>query len=83
MKTTKIIRRLDRLGRLVIPRELRSLYGIGEETPIAVSVGEDESIILRKYSQTCSLCGEDSPNLNSYLKADLCDNCFKLVSHKG
>lgn len=49
MKKTGIIRRLDNLGRIVIPHELRMTYNISEHDPLEIFVSEDGSIVLRKY----------------------------------
>lgn len=48
MKATGIIRRIDDLGRIVIPKEIRRIYGIADGTPIEIFTDSD-GIILRKY----------------------------------
>ena len=48
MRATGVIRRIDDLGRIVIPREIRKQFGIKEEDPLEIFVNEDK-IILRKY----------------------------------
>ena len=48
MKATGIVRRVDDLGRVVIPIELRRTLGIGEKDSLEIFVEED-SVILRKY----------------------------------
>lgn len=57
-KATGIVRRIDDLGRIVIPKELRRTYGIAEGDPVEIYTS-DEEIILRKYepADDCSLCG--------------------------
>lgn len=52
MKATGIIRRIDDLGRIVIPKEIRRIYGIADGTPIEIFTDSD-GIILRRY------CTED------------------------
>lgn len=56
MKSTGIVRRLDSLGRIVIPKELRRTHGIEPDDPIEIFT-EDDKIILRKYRPGCELCG--------------------------
>ena len=56
MKSTGIVRRLDSLGRIVIPKELRRTHGIEPDDPIEIFV-EGDTIILRKYRPGCELCG--------------------------
>ena len=50
MKATGIVRRLDDLGRLVIPKEIRRLYKFKEGDSIELFVGDNSEIILKKYS---------------------------------
>ena len=48
MKATGVIRRIDDLGRIVLPKELRRIYGINDGTPMEIFTTPD-GIILRKY----------------------------------
>ncbi len=50
MKATGIVRKVDNLGRIVIPRELCRTYGIEMDTPIEIFTDVDGQIILRKYN---------------------------------
>lgn len=57
MKATGIVRKVDELGRVVIPMELRRTLGIGEKDPLEIFT-DGEQIILRKYAPGCVLTGE-------------------------
>ncbi|MFA8438996.1 AbrB/MazE/SpoVT family DNA-binding domain-containing protein [Pueribacillus sp. YX66] len=61
MKSTGIVRKVDELGRVVIPIELRRTLGIEEKDALEIYV-EDDCIILRKFksSMTCHVTGEVS-----------------------
>ncbi|AGG05576.1 MULTISPECIES: AbrB/MazE/SpoVT family DNA-binding domain-containing protein [Bacillus cereus group] len=61
MKSTGVTRRVDELGRIVIPKELRRTLGIVEKDPIEIFV-EDEKIILQKYKSydACAITGDIS-----------------------
>ncbi|WP_127506308.1 AbrB/MazE/SpoVT family DNA-binding domain-containing protein [Paenibacillus humicus] len=59
MKATGIVRKIDELGRVVIPMELRRTLEISEKDPLEIFV-DGESIILRKYRPGCSFCGEET-----------------------
>ena len=48
MKATGIVRRVDDLGRIVIPKEIRRQLGIREETPMELFI-EDKALVIRKY----------------------------------
>lgn len=57
MKSTGIVRRLDELGRLVIPKELRKTLSIDVKDPLEIYVDGD-TIILKKYVPACIFCNE-------------------------
>ncbi|EEM13319.1 AbrB family transcriptional regulator [Bacillus pseudomycoides] len=61
MKSTGVMRKLDPLGRIVIPMELRRTLAIQEKTPLEIYV-EGEKIILKKYEANgaCAITGEVS-----------------------
>ncbi|MGM8365520.1 AbrB/MazE/SpoVT family DNA-binding domain-containing protein [Virgibacillus sp. W0181] len=61
MKSTGIVRRVDELGRVVIPIELRRSLGIEEKDAMEIYV-EDDKVIFKKYtaSMTCQITGESS-----------------------
>lgn len=50
MKATGIVRRIDDLGRVVIPKEIRRTLGIREGTPLEIFTGQEGEVILKKYS---------------------------------
>lgn len=56
MKATGITRRIDDLGRIVLPKELRKTLDIEPGTPIEIYT-EDDMIILKKFENKCVLCG--------------------------
>jgi transcriptional pleiotropic regulator of transition state genes len=61
MKSTGVTRKVDKLGRIVLPKELRKTLGIAEKDPIEIFV-EDEKIILQKYKSydACAITGDIS-----------------------
>ena len=58
MKSTGIVRKMDTLGRIVIPIELRRTLGIRTKDAIEIFVDKD-SIVLRKFYPACMLCDSD------------------------
>lgn len=78
MKATGVVRKVDQLGRIVLPKELRKTLGFEEGTPIEIFVNEDE-VILRKYVKGCHCCGE-TENLVSVYGLDLCPNCLRAFN---
>lgn len=77
MKSTGIIRRVDELGRVVIPIEIRNQFNIVEKDPIEIYV-EGSSIILKKFEPNCIFCG-NTKNLLNYHDKLICKNCSKKV----
>lgn len=55
MKATGIVRRIDELGRIVIPKELRRTFRIKEGTPLEIFIGEQGELILKKFSPIIEL----------------------------
>jgi transcriptional pleiotropic regulator of transition state genes len=73
MKSTGIIRKVDDLGRIVLPVELRRSLGIEERDPLEIFVEEDQ-IILRKSSVVCVFCGTED-NVSDFKGKGICDSC--------
>ncbi|AHV96627.1 AbrB/MazE/SpoVT family DNA-binding domain-containing protein [Paenibacillus sabinae] len=63
MKATGIVRKVDELGRIVIPIELRRTMGIDIKDPLEIFV-DGEKIILRKYEPTCIFSGSSENLIN-------------------
>lgn len=78
MKSTGIIRRVDELGRVVLPIELRNKFGITEKDPMEIYV-DGSSIILKKYEPNCIFCG-NSKKLLEFNGKMLCEKCSKSIS---
>ena len=78
MKSTGIIRKVDELGRVVIPIEIRNQFNIAEKDPIEIYV-DGSSIILKKYEPNCIFCG-NTENLISYNDKLICEDCSKNMS---
>ena len=57
MRPVGEVKRVDSLGRLVIPKKLRGDFGISHGTPLEFLVGEGGVIALRKWSPRCAICG--------------------------
>ncbi|WP_285397615.1 AbrB/MazE/SpoVT family DNA-binding domain-containing protein [Lysinibacillus sp. fls2-241-R2A-57] len=72
MKSTGIVRKVDDLGRVVIPIELRRTLGIGEKDALEIFIDGDQ-IILKKYmaNMTCAVTGEVSDKNYSLLGGKL------------
>ncbi len=80
MKSTGIVRNVDKLGRIVIPKEMRDKMDICENDPIEIYV-EGDKIILQKYSNTCTFCGRSS-ELVTYKDREICAECLLELKSK-
>ena len=78
MKATGIIRRVDELGRVVIPIEIRNQFTSVEKDPIEIYV-DDSSIILKKYEPNCVFCGNTN-DLIEYKGKLVCEKCSKELN---
>ena len=79
MKAAGIVRRLDDLGRIVLPAELRKTRGIVDGTPLEMFVDGDGEVILRLYHPGCHACGESSSELRQVGSVHLCVKCIDAV----
>lgn len=79
MKSTGIVRKLDELGRVVIPIELRRTLDIKVKDPLEIFV-DDDKIILKKFSPSCIFCGE-SKDIFDFKGKKVCPECSKEI-HK-
>lgn len=77
MKSTGIVRRVDELGRVVIPIEIRNQFNIAEKDPIEIYV-DGSSIVLKKFEPNCIFCG-NTENLYTYNDKLICENCSKKI----
>ncbi|MCI7320683.1 MAG: AbrB/MazE/SpoVT family DNA-binding domain-containing protein [Oscillospiraceae bacterium] len=80
MKSTGIVRKVDELGRIVLPIELRRTLGIEEKDRIEIFV-DGESIILRKYQPACIFC-DNAKDIINYKGKNICPDCIRAMSEK-
>ena len=74
MISTGIVRSIDSLGRVVLPKELRNTYGITPDTPLEIFTDREGEIILKKYS------GDISPDAVLLHGKYICPACRKALS---
>ncbi|AIQ28670.1 MULTISPECIES: AbrB/MazE/SpoVT family DNA-binding domain-containing protein [Paenibacillus] len=83
MKATGIVRKVDELGRIVIPIELRRTMGIDIKDPLEIFV-DGEKIILRKYEPTCIFSGSAENLINfkgKMVSKDVLDELIASFDH--
>lgn len=74
MASPGIVRRLDELGRIVIPKETRTMIGLRDHDPLEIFLG-DGVLILNKFSPGCFLCGSTATGV-SFKGRIVCRRCL-------
>jgi len=74
MKSTGIVRKVDELGRIVLPIELRRTLNIDIKDSLEIYV-ENDTILLKKYEPTCIFCGGNK-DLITFNEKNICSDCM-------
>lgn len=77
-KSTGVLRKVDSLGRVVIPKELRTTWGIEDNKDLLEIYVEGDKIILRKFTPGCTFCGKEGA-LYEFHEKLVCPNCIKEI----
>ena len=80
MKSTGIVRKVDELGRIVLPIEMRRTLDIAEKDALEIYVDGD-NIILRKYQPTCIFC-DNAKGVISFKGKNVCPDCISKLRSK-
>lgn len=75
MKSTGIVRKVDELGRIVLPIEMRRTLYIGEKDALEIYV-EGSSVILKKYKPSCVFC-DATKDITVFKGKNICPKCLK------
>ncbi|MGB9792239.1 MAG: AbrB/MazE/SpoVT family DNA-binding domain-containing protein [Thermacetogeniaceae bacterium] len=81
MKSTGVVRKVDELGRVVIPIELRRTLGIAEKDALEIYV-DGEKIILKKYEPACIFCGNADGIIN-FRGKNICRECAAAMAKEA
>lgn len=81
MKATGVVRKVDELGRIVVPIELRRTLDIDIKDPLEIFT-EGDTIILKKYQPCCVICGEVKSTI-SFKEKLICKNCITYIKEAG
>ena len=81
MKSTGIIRRIDELGRIVIPKEIRKKLEINIKDPMEIYV-DGHSITLKKVEDNCIFCGKNK-DLIPFKDKMICKNCLDSINSEN
>ncbi len=81
MKSTGIVRKVDELGRIVLPIELRRTLDIMERDALEIYVDGD-CVVLKKYAPSCIFCG-DAKNVVNFRGKNVCPNCIRELKKQS
>ena len=81
MKSIGIVRKMDNLGRVCIPKELRNNFGIENGDPIEILIDEDK-VVLKKYSPQCVFCG-NTDDVSNYKNKIVCSSCVNTLQERA
>jgi transcriptional pleiotropic regulator of transition state genes len=76
---TGMVRKIDDLGRIVVPAETRRLFNIQEGDQLAISI-EGDAILIRKLEATCTFCGS-TDNVSAFKTKGVCASCRTSINH--
>ena len=78
LKSTGIVRKVDELGRIVLPIELRRTLDIAVRDELEIYL-DDDKVVLKKYEPSCTFCAS-SRNLVSYRGRNVCIDCIRHMN---
>lgn len=81
MKSIGIVRRIDALGRIVIPKEMRKSLYLEEGDPVDIS-SENDAIVIRKSGSVCVFCGKNGGDLTTFRGRSVCASCLHELGEK-
>lgn len=81
MKSIGIVRRIDALGRIVIPKEMRKSLYLAEGDPVDISA-ENDAIVIRKSGAVCVFCGKSGSDLSTFRGRSVCAACLAELGEK-
>ncbi len=81
MKLAGIVRKIDQIGRVVLPVGLRHTLQIKDNDCLEIFTDKDR-IVLRKYKPTCLFCGDNSEVI-SFKGKNVCKKCFSSVGKRA
>lgn len=78
MKSTGIVRNIDRLGRVVLPMELRKLLDLKVQDPVEIFT-QGSDVVIRKYRPSCVFCNRDD-EIVEFKGLNVCTHCIEELS---
>lgn len=80
MRAIGCVRQIDKLGRLVLPSDIRRMLNIKDGTDSVEFFVEDDAVIIKKYRPACIFCNSAS-NIQTYKNQSVCQNCLDEIKN--
>ncbi|MBQ2806859.1 MAG: AbrB/MazE/SpoVT family DNA-binding domain-containing protein [Clostridia bacterium] len=77
MKSTGVVRKVDELGRIVLPISIRQTMDINEKDPLEIFIDENR-IILQKYHPACVFCN-NADRIVYFNNKRICEDCLEKI----
>lgn len=81
MKATGMLRKVDELGRVVIPKELRRQFNMTDNKDSFEIYVDNNSIVLKKYQPSCIFCG-GLDNMSKFKGQNVCSHCIEKIKER-
>ena len=78
MERSCFVRKIDELGRIVLPIEIRKSLDIQERDSIEIFL-KDDGIFLKKDQDLCTFCNSKQNVDTTFNSKKICNNCLKLI----
>ncbi len=82
VKSTGIVRKVDELGRLTIPKEIRKQLNIRDNVDSFEMFTDGKNLILRKYAPSCVFCNSCEADMVSFKGMNVCKSCINALNEK-
>lgn len=79
MRATGYVRKLDALGRIVLPKSLRRQLSINVGDSIEIFIDDDRNVVLSKYVSRCLFCNKASEDMVVYKRKHICRDCLTII----
>lgn len=80
MRSLAMLRKVDELGRIVLPMEIRRMFDIATRDALEIFI-DDNKIILKKYEPACMFC-HSADNVIVYENRNICKKCVEKINKK-
>ena len=81
MKSSGIVRRIDQVGRIILPREIRTLFNLEDNKDSLEIFVEDDKIILKKFEANCIFCGS-ADDIVTFKNKKICKSCIEKLANE-